>query len=245
MITSRAAALTASVAVATALLAGPGSASAAGTSCPARSATIVKDVRGFGRVWHRGTSLYACTTVYGHAPQTRRVGPYAPATKVAFDGVNLAWTVRMTKQGRRTDRVWAANVDSGRRWMLAQKPNPAGGDKAARETLVQRILVKDQAIAWVTRGGDVVGALVSAQDEPVAIGTLPSPPVQQDHLVQIGSFPGGPVSALAASLRITEGDGEGDECGGVNPYRFTVRPEAGLPEAGVQWTGGWTSTNCS
>ncbi|MCW3014714.1 MAG: hypothetical protein JWO02_1806 [Solirubrobacterales bacterium] len=249
MLTARRASLIAIAALAATLLfaLGAGPASAAkpkAKACPARSGTIARDRRGFGRVWHKGTSLYACTTVYGHAPKTERMGPYAAGTKVAFDGVNVTWTVPMVKGGKKTDRVWAANVDSGSRWMLAQKPNPAGTDAAARETRVQRIVVRDQAIAWVTKGGDVVGALRSPEDDPVTIGTLPAAPVVQKNLVLLGSFTGVPVMDLATSLQIEELDGDGDECGGVNPYRFTVRPDASTPAAGVEWTGGWTSTNC-
>jgi hypothetical protein len=53
-----------------------------------------------------------------------------------------------------------------------------------------------------------------------------------------------PAATLAASLRVKELDGEGDECGGVNPYRITFRPGAGAAELGVLWDGYWTSTNC-
>ncbi|MCW3038096.1 MAG: hypothetical protein JWM31_1, partial [Solirubrobacterales bacterium] len=128
--------------------------------CLVRPGQLAVTRGGDDRVWHRGDSLYACTTAYAHAPKAKRMGPWAPGTKVSFDGSNLAWTVPMVIAGRRTDRVWAANVDAGRRWMLAQKPNPGGADKPAREGRVQRLQVRDRALAWVTAGGDVVGALV-------------------------------------------------------------------------------------
>jgi hypothetical protein len=220
-------------------------ASAADPACPPHPGSIVNDHHGFGRVWHQGTSLYACTTVYAHRPRAKRMGPWTPYTRVAFNGDDLAWTVRMHVGGKATDRVWAANVDSGRRWMLAQKPNPAGATLAARETLVQRLVVVDQSVVWVTRTSDVVAVLREPGSEPTPIGTWATPPkVLQKRLLPLGTYPGVPAAALASSLRVKELDGEGDECGGVNPYRITFRPGAGAAELGVLWDGYWTSTNC-
>lgn len=238
-----AALLTAAIATAAALGAAPSPASAA-ADCPAQKGTIVKDA--IGRVFHRGTRLYACTTVYAHAPRSRYMGPWSPGTKVSFDGVNLAWTVRVTAQGRRSDRVWAGSADTGRRWMLGQKPNPGGADLAAREDTVRAIVANDRGIAWVTRGGAVVGALEEPADDTVtAIGALPAPPsVLQKRLALVGTWPG-QGALLAETLELQETGGDGDECGGVNTYALTVRPDAAQPAAGVAWDGYWTSTNCS
>lgn len=223
----------------------PASAAPKVKNCPAQTGTIVKD--SIGRVWHRGLKLYACTTVYAHAPKSRYMGPWSSGTKVSFDGVNLAWTVRSTAAGKSTDRVWAGSADTGKRWMLAQKPNPGGATLADREVRIQRILATDRAIAWVTQGGDVVGALEDPAGEPLeVVGTFTTPPsVLQKKLVLVGSWPAVPAAQLAASLKLAEESGDGDECGGVNPYLLTVRPDAAAPAVGVRWDGYWTSTNCS
>ncbi|WP_354698804.1 hypothetical protein DSM112329_04502 [Paraconexibacter sp. AEG42_29] len=221
----------------------PAAAAPKAKSCPSQKGTIVKD--GAGRVFHRGTRLYACTTVYGHAPKSRYMGPWSSNTKVSFDGVNLAWTVRTTAAGKKTDRVWAGSADTGKRWMLGQKPNPGGADLAAREDTVARIVANDRGIAWVTKGGSVVGALQDpAEDKVAPIGSFATPPsVLQEKLVLVGSWPGA-TTQLASSLRLVETGGDGDECGGVNTYELTVRPEAAGEPVGVRWDGYWTSTNC-
>jgi hypothetical protein len=232
----------AAAAVALAGSAAPASAATASKRCAPQKGTIV--VTTFGRAWHRGTSLYACTEGYGKPARTHRMGPWTPLTKVAFDGTNIAWTVRMTKEGKATDRVWAGEAYLGRRWMVAQKPNPGGASLAAREDRVQRILVNGTGVMWVTRGSSVVAALSGPADRPKAIGTLPGPLLEQRHLTQIGTFPGVPATELAASAKIVQGDGDGDECGSTTNYLFTVEPGPDAPEAGVSWYGGYERPDC-
>lgn len=241
----RAASLIAAAGVACTLAGAPSPAGAARSAvCPSQTGTIVKD--NTGRVFHRGTRLYACTTVYGHAPKSRYMGPWSQYTKVAFDGVNLGWTVRTTAAGKRTDRVWAGSADTGKRWMLGQKPNPGGADLAAREDTVSRIVAQDRGVAWVTKGGAVVGALQDpAEDVVTPIGSFATAPsVLQKKLVLVGSWPGA-TKQLASSLALTETGGDGDECGGVDTYVLTVRPDAAADPVGVRWDGYWSSTNCS
>lgn len=236
--------LAAGLVTATALAAAPSPASAA-ARCPLQRGMIVIDGARFGTVFHRGTKLYACTTVYGHAPRSRYMGPWTPDTKVSFDGVNLAWTVRMTAQGKRTDRVWAGSADTGRRWMLGQKPNPGGADLAAREDTIRSLIAVDRGIAWVTKDGAVVGALEEPQSGLTPFGTFATPPsILQDKLALVGTWPGHGAQ-LAQSLKLEETGGDGDECGGVDTYRLSVTPDAGQPALGVTWDGYWTSTNCS
>ena len=127
-------------------------------------------MRPLGRVWHRGTTLYGCTAVYGHRPRTKRLGAWTPTTRVSFDGVNVAWTVRRTVDVRRVDRIWAANIDSGTRWLKGAPLIPRAGAPKAREERAQRVELRDQGVAWVTQAGDVVFALRSPEDVPEAIG---------------------------------------------------------------------------
>jgi len=224
--------------------AAPHGALAAPRSCPAKQGTLAKDSHGIGRVWHSKGSLYACTTVYGHRPRARRMGPYKPGTKVAFDGVNIGWTVPLTRSGVRSDRAWAGSADTGRRWLEGKRLIPASGDAPEREGRVQRIVLNDRGLAWVTRGGEVTFALESPEDTPRPIGTLPGPLLGDGERLFVGGF--GPASAaqIAASLKLEILDGDGDECGGWNPYKLTFRTDPAGPLLGVDWGGGWTSTNC-
>lgn len=211
--------------------------SAASSDCPARSGTL--DKAPLGRVWHRGGTLFGCTTVYGHRPRTVRLGPWGPFSRVAFDGVNVAWTARRTVGGRRVDRMWAANVDSRTRWLRGAKLLPAG------EARVRAVLQRDQAVAWVTQTSEVVLALRSPQEAPVAIGTLPGALQPRKRSLLVGSWPGVASRALAGTAKLAELPGDGDECGAVNPYELTVQPDPTGPPLGARWAGYWQSTNCS
>jgi hypothetical protein len=234
------------IAAAALLAANPAGAGAATKTCPAKSGTLAKDPHGFGRVWHKGDSLYACTTVYGHAPRSRRMGPYKAGTQVAFDGVNVAWTVPLRRDGRRSDRAWAASADTGKRWLEGKRLIPVSGDTPEREARIERLVVQDRGAAWVTRAGDVVFALQFPESVPAAIGALPAPlaPEKRGKRLLVGSFGAGAASQLAATLKLSESDGEGDECGGTNPYTLTFQATAGGPSLGATWDGGWVSTNC-
>jgi hypothetical protein len=224
--------------------AAPAVASASGR-CPARTGELAHVGNGFGRVWHRGSTLYACTTVYGHRPKAKYVGTWTPTTKVAFDGVNLAWSVRRRTATRSLDRVYATNVDSATRWMSGQQANPGAPGATDRDRRVQRIVVTDQSVAWVTQSGDVVAALRAPAGPPEPIGTFPGPlTVLGQRLLPLGTYTDVPAAVLAATLSVKELPGEGDECGGGNPYRITFRPGgAGTAVLGARWDGYWTSTN--
>src|SRR5690348_5745498 len=77
--------------------AAPAAAARAARDCPAQRGTLARAP--LGRVWHRGHSLYACTTAYARRPRSVRLGPWAPQTRVAWDGVNAAWTVPLWRGG--------------------------------------------------------------------------------------------------------------------------------------------------
>lgn len=204
--------------------------------CPKRAGTLA--VKPLGRVWHHAGSLYACTTVYGRAPKPRRLGPWKPGTRVAFDGVDVVWSVPLTRDGVRSDRAWAASAEDGRRWLSGRRLLPSG------EARVQRLLGADQGAAWITTGGAVVLALRSPQSDPEAVGTLPAPPQADRGLVVLGPLTAADPAALAASATLEELDGDGDECGGVNPYRLTVQPDPAADRIGVTWWGGWERPFC-
>lgn len=59
----------------------------------------------------------------------------------------------------------------------------------------------------------------------------------------VGRWTALPNAALAASLSVKYGEGDGDECGGAGNYLITVQPVAGQPAVGVDWITGWTSTS--
>ncbi len=213
----------------------------ASDDCPRQRGTIA--TAPLGRVWHRGTTLYGCTAVYGHRPRTKRLGSWSPTTRVSFDGVNVAWTVRCTVGERRVDRIWAANIDSGVRWLKGAPLIPRAGAPKAREERAQLVQLRDQGVAWVTQAGDVVFALRSPESSPEPIGG--AAPKLSGQYVLLGSFTALPARDLAATLTLKELPGDGDECGAVNPYELTVQPDANQPALGVRWDGYWSSTNCS
>ncbi len=223
----------------------PASASTAATAakgdCPARKGTLAKN--SIGRIWHRRGSIYGCTTVYGEPANRRRLGPYTTGAKVAFDGANVAFTVSRVRDGKRVDRVFAANVDDGRRWLVGRKAVPAAAAEPEHEARIQKLSLRDQSVAWITRTGDVVMAMREPASEPTPIGAPPGPLTVVRNLLLVGRFPGTGATALARSMRYKELPGEGDECGGGNPYTLTVRPDASGRPVGVEWHGHWTSTS--
>lgn len=224
-------------------VAAPGADAAASKNCPAHRGTLVK--KSLGRVWHAGHSLFGCTVVYDQRPNTVKLGPWAPATRVAFDGVSAAWTTPLVRDGVRSDRVWIATAQGpGKRWLGGSRLVPAAGDLPVREARIQRILLVDQGAAWITRTGDVVLALASPSGDPMPIG-VPQVTLAADHkLLLLGSWPDVPAAQLAATVKLTEGDGDGDECGGVNPYTLTVTPDPAADPFGAIWEGYWERLNC-
>jgi hypothetical protein len=214
----------------------------AAKSCPQKQGTLAHDR--FGRVWHAGHSLYACTTVYGRAPRTRRLGPYASGTKVAWDGSSAAWTVPLTRNGVRSDRAWVASAEDGKRWLLGTRLLPATATTAAAEARIQRLFVFGESAGWVTREGSVVLAVHSPQDTPQAFGTLPTAPQADHKLVLVGAWPTTAAGTLAATVQLGAFDGDGDECGGSETYRLTATPAGSAERIGVTWTGGWERPFC-
>jgi hypothetical protein len=217
-------------------------ASAKSDDCPARKGTLVK--KPLGRVWHKGHSLFGCTVVFDTRPRARRIGPWAPQTRVDFDGVEVAWTTPLIRNGVRSDRAWVASVQSGTRWALGARLVPKSPQAPAREARIQRILVQDQGAAWVTRSGDVVLFVRLPNSDPAPVGTLPGPLVPDKRSLLVGTFAGIAPKALAATATLAEGQGEGDECGGSNPYTLTVQPDPSAPPVGATWTGDWVRVDC-
>jgi hypothetical protein len=228
--------------VAALALAGAAPASAKSDDCPARKGTLVK--KPLGRVWHKGHSLFGCTVVFDTRPRARRLGPWAPQTRVDFDGVEVAWTVPLVRNGDRSDRAWVASVQSGTRWALGGRLVPKTPMAPAREARIQRIIVQDQGAAWITRSGDVVLFVRLPNSDPAPVGTPPGPLVPDKSSLLIGTFPAIAPKALAATAKLVEGQGEGDECGGSNPYTLTVQPDPSAPPVGATWSGDWVRVDC-
>jgi hypothetical protein len=213
-------------------------------ACPAKRGTLATS--GLGRVWHTKATLYGCTTVYGRRPHTVRLGPWKPGTKVAWDGSQAVWTVALTRDGVRSDRVYAADAQDGHRWLVGTRALPASASGPAGEARVRRVFSYDVTAGWVTTDGAVVFAQRSPQEAPQAIGTLPAAPTADHHLVLVGRWPDAGAAALAATVKLDAADGDGDECGGSAGYRLTLAPDAAAPgtRVGVQWWGGWERPDC-
>ena len=135
--------------------------------------------------------------MYGHRPRAKRLGLWTASTRVAFDGVNVAWTVRRTVAYRRVDRIWAANIDSGKRWLKGARLVPPADGHPAREARAQAVLQRDQGVAWVTQDGDVVLTLRSPQDDPEPTGSAASVKPYKDFLL-LGTGPAPPSSSRPA-----------------------------------------------
>ena len=218
------------------VLAGAAPASAKSDDCPARKGPLVK--KPLGRVWHKGHSLFGCTVVFDTKPRARRLGPWAPQTRVDFDGVEVAWTTPLVRNGVRSDRVWNASVQSGTRWASGARLVPG------REARIQRIIVADQGAAWVTRTGDVVLFVRLPNSDPVAVGGLPGPLAPDKSFLLVGTFTSIAPKTLAATAKLAEGQGDGDECGGTNPYTLTVQPDPSAAPVGATWSGDWVRVDC-
>jgi hypothetical protein len=219
--------------------AAPGGAMARSHTCRHHHGTLAAN--SYGNVWHDSKSLLACTTVYDHRPGARRLGPWKPGTKVAWDGVNAVWTVRHAAG----DRMWAANADNGKRWLSGTKLVPGAPGEPFTDGRAQQVFLKDQSAAWVTTAGQVVMAMHEPSQDPTAIGTLPAPLSAVKQLLLVGSYPASSAATIASNLTVEELDGDGDECGGENPYRLTYSADGSATRVGALWGGYWESTNCS
>jgi hypothetical protein len=208
-------------------------------SCPARAHTLAKTT--VGRVWSSGSSLYACTTVYGRKPNKVRLGPWRSGGKVAWDGSDAVWSVPLTRGGHVVgDRVYAADAEDGSRWLLGAR----AGVKAEART--QRLFAWGTTGGWVTRDGAVVFAQQSPTEAPAAVGTLPAAPAVSGKMVVVGTWPDVSPTTLGRSVKLdATGDGDGDECGGSEQYRLTLVPDATSgARVGVTWWGSWERPLC-
>lgn len=184
-----------------------------------------------GTLWHSGHSLVGCTTEYDEAHIVRRLGPWTLGTKVKFDGANVVWTVR---QGA-TDRVWAANVHNGQRWLTGTRLAPQGAGLPFADGRVYRLLQVGEQAGWITTGGEVVAATDESSFDATPVGTPPAPFVTSKQLLLIGRFASIAPATLAAHTHFTTGQGETDDCGGTIPYTLTVRPNPSAPAFGATW----------
>lgn len=231
---------TAALAVACASAA-PASASA---RCAARAGTLA--VTPVGRVWHRGHVLYGCTTAYGRRPNAKALGPWAPGTRVAWDGVHAAWTVVRRRGGVTSDRIWARSAEPGapRAWLRGARAVPPSGASPGREARVLRIRTLDAAVGWVTRSGEVVLSVLSPQADPVRVGSSSSPLAPTNRVLLVDTFTWVPAASLAASLALKGVSLDGDECGYVGDFTLTVVPPGAPAPVGARWTGGYERPDC-
>jgi hypothetical protein len=193
-----------------------------------------------GLVWHSGHSLYGCSVEYDEGVYTRRLGPWAPGTMVKTDGANVVWTVPTTSGGISVDRMWGANIHDGSRWLTGTKPVPQGPGHPFLDARIYKLFQTGEQAAWITVGGDVVAATGGPGAEISAVGLPPSPLVWTKQLVLVGHFPTIDPHTLAAHAHLTEGDGETDDCGGSNPYTFTLETSASGPVFGATWFADFT-----
>jgi hypothetical protein len=204
--------------------------------CPARPGTVAKSR--FGRVWHRGSSLYGCANKSRRSPKAVRLGPWAPGSKVALRGTSVAWTVPRTGDGLGSDRLWAASIPRGR-WLRGAALRPATATAPRGEARIQRLLVDTDGVGWVTRDGDVALALRSPSGDfdPQPVGPLPAALTPRRNLLLVGSWPDADPAALAGTAKLAVSGEERDDCGGIDRYTLTVRPDPTAPRVGAVWRG--------
>lgn len=234
---------TALVAGLSALAAGPVSPAAAKPlpSCAKKKGEIKRTSGGV--LWSVKGVLWGCTAFYGDPPETYRLGPWSKASRYAFDGGTVAWTVPKTGKHGTEDAVWTAKVTNGAVGLRGVRPTTGPG--SSTDVRVARLVAKENATAWVTLRGTVVAAL-GADETPEAVGAsdgLATPFVQKGGRYVVGRWPDVAGTAFAKTLTIEVGDGEGDECGGTNPYSVTVRPVDGEPPVGLTAFVGWVSSS--
>ena len=80
-------------------------------------------------------------------------------------------------------------------------------------------MVADQGAAWITRSGDLVLFVRLPNSDPAPVGTPPGPLVPDKSSLLVGTFTGIAPKALAATAKLVEGQGEGDECVAATPTR--------------------------
>jgi hypothetical protein len=84
----------------------------------------------------------------------------------------------------------------------------------------------------------------AATTPPPTLTGLALPFAPQGKRLVVGHWPDVDIADLADSLELTIGsNGDGDECGGVDPYQATVRPVAGQPRVGAEWFNDWSSAS--
>jgi hypothetical protein len=225
-----------------ALLVAAAPASAKTKSCPKKAGTVAKNT--YGRLWHQKGSLYGCSTVYARPPRSVRLGPWRGGNgPVAWDGIAAAWTTPRVVDGVRSDRVWVASLDSGKRWLSGARAVPPSGSTPGREARVTALVADFEGVAWATDAGDAVLALHDPQADPTAVGTLPAPLAAAGKELLVGSWPSA-ATDVASSLALTSTSEDGDECGGVDLYKLAVKPDPATDAVGATWDGGWERTHC-
>jgi hypothetical protein len=202
--------------------------------CLRRAGQIAGDR--YARLWHAHGALFGCTSDSTSAT-TRRLGPWSARSRFAWDGTEVAWSAPTPRAG---DRVWAG-VAGEAAWL---RSSPALPRRVRRPARVQKLLVGAGAAAWITRGNDAVLALDAPEGDPMPVGDLPGALISDPTRVLVGSWPRVPARALAKTAKLTAGEGEDDECGGVTPYLFSVRPHAAAAPVGVVWRRTWATEDC-
>lgn len=253
--------LAAVAAVTSGPLVAPASAIPQGYECPAHTGEFARtgaSVLWPGKVKGKNV-LYGCTAFYGEKPRSFRLGPWNKASKASFDGQTVVWTAR--KPGTKEDAVWVADASVGSTWLRGVRPTTGKGSSA--DVKVERLVAAGEVAAWVTTRGTLVMAVSSPQDDAQAIGAsspaatqtpatspttgapqgLLSPLVAKGKRIVIGRWEALASPAFADSLEVLVGDGEGDECGGVNPYDVTVEPLAGGARVGAEISAYWGSSS--
>jgi len=229
-----------SLAAAALVATGTDAARAADPHCARQRGEIAGDK--YARVWHSGRSLYGCSRYGGERRIIRRVGPWAPGSKVVLNGRSVAWTVPLSRGSVRSDRVWQGEIQGGRT-LAGALAVPARGAEGEREARVQRLVIVNRTVGWTTTTGDVAMSVPESNNDPSAVGALPDAPRAVGDRLRVASLPDADPVALGASLKLAGDGGSGDDCASTTAYRLTFDPGTG-PRIGVDWSDSLVREGC-
>lgn len=210
----------------------PSPAAAFSRKCPVKAGTLATDKGAFSRLWAANGTLYGCVKYGGEEPRAKKLGPWTAGGTVDFHDTTAVWTTKIIRGGVRRDRVWAADAYTGKRFLAGKRLVPKTARTAESEARIQGVKAGPDAAAWVTRGGEVGAAIAHPDGAPFVEGEEVR---AEGNRVLLGRFAAMPPELLAG-LRITESEGEGDECGGSYDVRFSI-PEGTVLTWGSEFAG--------
>ncbi|WP_320669028.1 hypothetical protein [Patulibacter defluvii] len=211
-----------------AIAAVPSPADAASRSCPTNGRALYRQRAPQLRVSVVDRTLWSCYRARGKRRVLRRLGLWSADSRVIVARGQVAWTTRRVVDGAPVDGLGALDPRTGRRWLATDDAIPAAAAATpAAPDRVLRLLVTDDAAAWVTANGTVAIALAKPGRGRPDGGVLRGG--EEDGVVPyrtgltwfLRNFGPTEAPAIADRLRFSI-DGDGDECDWESSARLTT-----------------------